>query len=73
MSEVDLNMKSTQGLTFFIKGNSRWVNVEVTVEEMDNDELIISAECKKECIGKRYTSINNFDVVSTYGGANTTD
>ena len=58
--------KSTQVLTFWIKDDKRWVNVEATVEEFDDGQLMISTMCKNECIGKRETSIDNYDIVSKY-------
>jgi len=59
--------KSTQGITFWVKDSKRWINVEISVEEFDDGELIISANCGKEHLGKRETSIDNKDIVSRYG------
>ena len=59
--------ESTQELIFWIKGNSRWINVTVKVEEFDDGRLIISTKYGTESVGKRDTSIDNSDIVSTYG------
>lgn len=60
-------MKSTQELIFWVNGRKRWIDVKVTVEEFDDGQLIISTKYGKESVGKRDTSVDNSDIVSTYG------